>query len=859
MTSNVGSTDVFREFQSQIDGQIQSHTAAMQQLNQAMQQLQRDLKTLLKEKQPYEGPHPRRDTPDGFVGPANSMTKLKLDMPKCDGTDPLGWLFKVHEYFVFYAVPEESRLSAVCLMLEGQALDWFRWRQRNNLLSSWTEFVTSFKLRFDPLNYVDYFGLLSKVRQTGTVLEYQQAFEKILVNVTGVEESNLQSLFHAGLKTHLQHELMLLKPSSLSESFALARELETKHAAWATSLGSRPRPTLGPFNKTPAQPLLLLPGAQQPEDKTATTPPIRRLTYAEKKDRDAKGLCYNCDEKWSKGHRCGRFLLLLEDDEEDLSPGAVDETLLMADVSTLNSMAGVTAPRSLRLSGMIAGGVVDVLIDGGSTHNFVHPRVVERLQLPVVNVAAFRVYVGNGASLLCDAQCRDVELLLQGVSFSVDVFVLPIHGPDVVLGVQWLRLLGKVTHDYANLTMDFCWKGSPVTLQGGAPEVKQVSLHHCQLLHTDCSVSACFELFLVEASTEGTADQEPWPEGLPADILIVLRRFPAAFEEPAGLPPRRLSDHRIFLQPESKPVSALYGRPPPDLVPYRPGSSRAPAVDDILAERDTLLRELRHGRPSSTAVAIHAVRTVLRNGSPEEQYLVSWSDGTLDDATWEPASSIRQHFPQLHLEDKVLLEGRGSVTGSQSAAGPCGTINEGRRQKSADEMCSIGFVGICCLEFPMLVAVVGKGILLALCSIVVFCKLFAIIPFLPRPNFKKKYRFMGGKAKCIANIIPVGLAMALGYVLPDHMECLGILWGWSMECFCVSRLWLGFCNLEAWEIYVTTLMIIFSVMSFSFWVALSIYCAHGVSVDQTQEEPIRQQEVELEKGNHINSPQLPQN
>ncbi|VFQ71383.1 unnamed protein product [Cuscuta campestris] len=290
MASNVVSTNVFREFQSQVDGQIQSQTAAMQQLNQAMQQLQRDLKALLTEKRPFEGPHPRWETPDGFVGSVNSITKLKLDMPKCAGTDPLGWLFKVHEYFVFYAVPEESRLSVVCLMLEGQALDWFRWRQRNNLLPSWTEFVTSFKLRFDPLNFVDYFGLLSKVRQTGSVLEYQQAFEKVLVNVTGVEESNLQSLFHAGLKTHLQHELMLLKLSSLSESFALARELEAKLAAWATSLGSRPWPTSGPFDKGQTQPFLPLPGAPQPEDKTPPTPPIRCLTYAKKKERDAKGL-----------------------------------------------------------------------------------------------------------------------------------------------------------------------------------------------------------------------------------------------------------------------------------------------------------------------------------------------------------------------------------------------------------------------------------------------------------------------------------------------------------------------------------------------------------------------------------------
>ncbi|VFQ91770.1 unnamed protein product [Cuscuta campestris] len=514
MASTSVTTADFQEFQQQIDRQLHDHTATMQNLHHHMEQLHQRFEEFLR----------RVDRPPaaGGAGPrlpggnphdnVPVMSKLKLEMPKTDGSDPLGWLFKAqtttttttqlnpttvgsgegvctqtlpllgsreavskrppaqpaqkygrlfkaHEYFIFYAVQEESRLPAISMMLEGPALDWFRWRHRNNLVTTWGDFVTQFKLRFDPLSYVDYFAILSKIQQTGSVLEYQQAFEKVLVNVTGVAETNLQSLFHAGLKPHLQHEVMILKPDSLSASFALAWELEVKHTAWTSAMPHR-------FNRAPAQqtttPLLPTPGPKTPLPGTKPIAglPIRRLSYAERKERDAKGLCYNCDEKWVKGHNCGRFLLLLEDDEGD-EPAIpdFDDTILAADVSSLNSLAGVTAPRSLRLSGMISTAVVDVLIDGGSTHNFIHPSVVEKSHLPVLDVPAFRVYVGNDASLVCTQKCSNVELLLQGFTFPVDVFVLPIHGPDVVLGVQWLQLLGSVTHDYAHLTMVFSWKG----------------------------------------------------------------------------------------------------------------------------------------------------------------------------------------------------------------------------------------------------------------------------------------------------------------------------------------------------------------------------------------------------------------
>ncbi|URD72806.1 hypothetical protein MUK42_36441 [Musa troglodytarum] len=40
-------------------------------------------------------------------------------------------------------------------------------------------------------------------------------------------------------------------------------------------------------------------------------PNIRRLTREELKKRSAKGLCWHCDEKWSKEHRCKQGKLLV--------------------------------------------------------------------------------------------------------------------------------------------------------------------------------------------------------------------------------------------------------------------------------------------------------------------------------------------------------------------------------------------------------------------------------------------------------------------------------------------------------------------------------------------------------------------
>lgn len=74
--------------------------------------------------------------------------------------------------------------------------------------------------------------------------------------------------------------------------------------------------------------------------------------------------------------------------------------------------------------------------------------------------------IGNGEVLHCLGVCADVELVLDGHHFLLDLFVLPIKGADLVLGTQWLSTLVPVLMDYKALTLSFTWRGNSLIFHG---------------------------------------------------------------------------------------------------------------------------------------------------------------------------------------------------------------------------------------------------------------------------------------------------------------------------------------------------------------------------------------------------------
>ncbi|GJS12000.1 transposon ty3-G gag-pol polyprotein [Tanacetum coccineum] len=381
---------------------------------------------------------------------------MRLDVPKFNGADPDSWIFSINEYFELLDTPVDQRLKVVGFNLEGEAAEWFRWMTRNKLINTWDGFLENVLNRFGPSKYEDPQGTLSKLLQTGTVAQYQAEFEKLMNRVTDISEALLISFYISGLKPNLQRELLVSKPTTLGEAFSLATVTEARlddqrsptslTATTATSVvQQKPSATrvLGAKADAGKPPLLPTPAA--------TTKPlaIKWISPAERQERLNKGLCFNCDNKWVRGHKCpGKFLLLMTEEGGDTGQeldADAEEAVESGDISILNSLIGHGSPRSLQLWGTIGTRDVHVLIDNGSTHNFVRPDVVEKMQLPVASTKAFKVYIGSGESLLCERVCSQVTLCMQGLTIEVDLYVLPMKGPDVVLGIQWLQKLGKVT------------------------------------------------------------------------------------------------------------------------------------------------------------------------------------------------------------------------------------------------------------------------------------------------------------------------------------------------------------------------------------------------------------------------------
>jgi hypothetical protein len=108
-------------------------------------------------------------------------------------------------------------------------------------------------------------------------------------------------------------------------------------------------------------------------------------------ERQLKGLCYNCDEKYFPGNKCKEqniFMVVNEDiyEEyvvfrplEELPPSS--ELTPPSDppkvdlVISLNTLTGFSPSETLKLIGCIKNRKFNILVDNSSTHNFIHHHI----------------------------------------------------------------------------------------------------------------------------------------------------------------------------------------------------------------------------------------------------------------------------------------------------------------------------------------------------------------------------------------------------------------------------------------------------------------------------------------------------
>lgn len=98
-----------------------------------------------------------------------------------------------------------------------------------------------------------------------------------------------------------------------------------------------------------------------------------------------------------------------------------------------------------------------MLIDSGASHNFVAPQMVASLSLAVEHSKRFAVKLGDGHRIWTAGLCSKIHFQMGDIQMKVDAYILDLGGVDAILGMAWLRTLGKIMVDYREMTMSFLY------------------------------------------------------------------------------------------------------------------------------------------------------------------------------------------------------------------------------------------------------------------------------------------------------------------------------------------------------------------------------------------------------------------
>ncbi|KAL1156025.1 hypothetical protein V6Z11_A08G064400 [Gossypium hirsutum] len=220
-----------------------------------------------------------------------------MEFPTYDRVgDSLGWLKRCENFFGNQRTNEEDKEAN---------LDWERFRECCHI-------------RFGPPMSNNPLGELANLRQTGTVEEYQRQFQSLLARTTDLKPQQQVNLFTAGLVDELRIDIKMQQARNIGVAMNMARALERKQKIsskmlsqtnlnWSTSQNTDSNSII-PTTQNIAK------GGGQTIEPTGNNgkigsfaPFIKRLTRIEMAERRTKGLCYNCDESYSMGHKCKKL------------------------------------------------------------------------------------------------------------------------------------------------------------------------------------------------------------------------------------------------------------------------------------------------------------------------------------------------------------------------------------------------------------------------------------------------------------------------------------------------------------------------------------------------------------------------
>jgi hypothetical protein len=440
--------------------------------------------------------------------------------------DPLGWLNRCEQFFRAQHTREADKVWLASFHMTGAAQQWYFMLERDTGEVSWQHFKRLCNQRFGPAVGINHLADLARLPFRGTVAEYQEMFLTKMAHAGYLTPEQQVRLFTGGLPEAIRIDVELQVPQDLQRAMALARAYEQRSHALATvNTGARQFRSLARSQPQIAQPTAA-PSALS--STTSSTKPFKKLSPAELLDRRQKGLCYNCDEQYTRGHRCQKLFYLEVTDYDDETEEEHSQTAEEPPLISLHAVTGVRTDGTMQVCVQVGDKAFNALIDTGSTHNFFSPQAAQSAEIQFQQNTGARVMVANGDRVPCSGIGKDIEIKIGQDIFTINAYSIPLDGFDMILGVSFLKPLRSILMDFDDLVMAFNYNGKRVLWKGlGSERADIPSTAH---LHT------------IRQQEDHVLDQ-------------LLHSFDDVFSEPKGLPPSRPCDHRIHLKPNTAPVA----------------------------------------------------------------------------------------------------------------------------------------------------------------------------------------------------------------------------------------------------------------------------------------------------------------
>jgi len=215
-------------------------------------------------------------------GNFNFSRLSRVDFPRFDGEDVQGWVYRCEQFFEVEGTPGNLKVRVASIQLTGKALIWHQsfMKGRNGVWPGWDEYKGAMAARFGIQPFDDPLAELMKLKQQGTVEQYQESFDALL-NRVELPISHAVSCFLSGLCDEIQNAVRMFKPQTIHDAYCLAKLQE----ATLASISRRTKPILEkppPFSRSIASTFRSVSQPVQrfaPRDIPLPLPPLNHILF----------------------------------------------------------------------------------------------------------------------------------------------------------------------------------------------------------------------------------------------------------------------------------------------------------------------------------------------------------------------------------------------------------------------------------------------------------------------------------------------------------------------------------------------------------------------------------------------------